>query len=242
MPFITWYLWIAPNVLCALALVIGLRKKCLKTLPVFFSSLAFQVLQTVVGIALIHSHEAYTWNFLFDVVAGEALGLAVIYELAHKMILSHSSVAELLRPLPLWTTAILLLLATVAGALFHPHWQNQVERAAIILSFSTNLVGIGLLLTLLLVTRIMGVCWRSLPAGVALGLGISATVQLAGLVLVGQPGKSFIGDLIQLGSFHLCVMVWLVYLLLPEKRLRTSDTRMTGLIAHSQELQTLVRR
>ena len=243
MPLISWFLFITPNVLCGVALVLALRRKCFNTLPLFCSNLGYFVLQLVVGVALLHFDKAYGWFMLFGGLASNSLELAVVYELSNKLVSRHSSIARLFRPLPRWSAAVLVLLATVAAAFFHPHWQVQEERAALILSFATNFIVIGLLLTLLLITHMVGVSWRGLPAGIALGLGFSATGELAGAALFAQPGRAFAGDLIRLGSWQVCVAVWLVYLLLPERRVnaREAGLRISELGACPQELQKIVR-
>ena len=234
-----WYLWIAPNVLCALAVVPALRRKCYDRLPWFFFNLCYFPLQAAAGIALIRFPLVYRKFVLFSILASAAIALAMIYELAQKLILSHSSLAHLLRPLPRWSAAVLVLLATLAAALFYP--RVQTGQLAMTLSVSTNLIAVGLLLTLVLVAHTVGVSWSTLAAGVALGLGISATGELAGSALFGQPGKAILGDGIRLGSWHVCVLVWFVYLLLPEKAVSTSEAvvQMSQLEPTSQELHRL---
>ena len=240
MPMYVWYLWIAPNVLCAVALIIGFRRKRLHALPWFFSSLGYFVLQAVAGVAVFHSGITYRWFVLFTELASSAFELAVIYELANKLILFHFS-RTAVRLLSRWTLAALLLLATIAAALFYPH--VQVGRVPMTLSLATNLVAVGLLLALLLVTRVVGVSWRRLPAGVAVGQGISATGELAGAALFGQPGRAILGDNIRLVSWHVCVLVWLFYLLLPEKPENVGEAalQISELSAYPQELHKMVR-
>jgi len=186
--------------------------------------------------AVIHSRVVFRWVMLSTELVSSAFQIAVIYELANKLIPFHSSLS-LLRLLSRWTLATLLLLATIAAALFYPH--PTIGRVTMTLSLATNLVAVGLLLALALVTRIVGVSWRSLPAGVAVGLGISATGELAGAALFGQPGMSILGDNVRLISWHVCVLVWLVYLLLPGKPASTREAtrQISELSADPQELQ-----
>jgi hypothetical protein len=219
------------------ALVVEFHKKCLSTLPWFSINLGYVILQAVAEVA-IRPEVAYEWFALIAMLASATLGLAMICELANELILSHSQLA-VLQSLTRWSVALLLLLATVAAALFHPSFRSQIARAALTLNLSANLVAIGLLLALLLVTRTIGVSWRSLPAGVALGLGISAAGDIAGSALYGQRGMFIVGNGIRLCSWYLCVLVWLFYLLMPEKpaETRQSAVQMSKLEPHSRELQ-----
>jgi hypothetical protein len=219
------------------------RKKCLNTLPLFFSFIGFCVLETVAGVS-IRTVAVYNWYLVFTVLASSALELAVIYELANKLILSHSSLAGFLGPLPRWTAAVLLLLATVGAALFPEPVRNRMLQGSVTLDFFHNLVNLGLLLAILLVARIVGVSWPSLPAGVALGLGVSAVGNIAGDLRWGVSGRGFVAECFKLGSWHLSVLVFLFFLLTPDRTLKTSEAslQVLELTPHPQELQRLLRR
>ena len=239
-PFIIWYLWIASPVLCAVALVVALRKKFFSTLPWFVMSLGFYVLKFAVEVSIQSvSDEVYMWIAVFAILVSTLFELAVLYELTNKLILSHSPLARVLGPLPRWGVSVLLLLATVATALFTPPMRLQIVRTYWTLAFFNNMFELTLVLALLLVAHIVGVSLRSLPAGVALGLGICATGGMAGIVMWGQMKTAFATDIIRFAAWHLCVLVWLLYLVLPEKLVNTSEAvaQMSHLEPHSQELQ-----
>ena len=238
MRYLWWYLYIAPNVLCAVALVVALRKRCLNTLPWFVILLGYCALKFPVYVS-IRSDVAYQWFGVFDILVSTPLELAVIYELANKLILSHSSIAGLLGPLPRWTAAALLLLATVATALFPLPMRDHLLRTYTTLSFFNDLIELSLLLALLLVVHIVGVSLRSLPAGAALGMGITDAGGIAGIAVRGQMKTAFATDIIRFCAWHLCVLVWLFYLLMQKEPVdvRQSAMQMSKLEPHSQELQ-----
>jgi hypothetical protein len=120
------------------------------------------------------SDAAYNSVLVLEILVSTLLELVVVYELANKLILSHSSLAHVLGPLPRWSVCLLLLLATVATALFSSPMRVQLLRIYVSLSFFNDLIELSLVLALLLVARIAGVSLRSLPAGAAVGLGIAA--------------------------------------------------------------------
>ena len=247
-PFIIWYLWIASPVLCAVALVVALRKKFFSTLPWFVMSLGFYVLKFAVEVSIQSvSDEVYMWIAVFAILVSTLFELAVLYELTNKLILSHSPLARVLGPLPRWGVSVLLLLATVATALFTPQMRLQLVRTYWTLAFFNNLFEVTLVLALLLVARIVGVSLRSLPAGAALGFGISAAGGMAAIVTWGHWGQiktPFAIDIFRLGCWHLCVLVWLFYLLLPEKPMNANEVvvQMSQLKPHSHELQRFLQR
>jgi len=235
-----WYLSIAPNIVCAVALVVALRRKCFNTLPWFVILLGFYVLKFAVAVSIRSASDVvYDRVLVFGILMSLSLELVVIYEVANKLILSHSPLARVFGPLPRWAVSVLLLLATVASALFSPPTQVQLLRAYGTLSFFDDLIELCLVLALLLVAHIVGVSLRSLPAGVALGLGICAAGGMAGIVMWGQMKTAFATDIIRFAAWHLCVLVWLLYLVLPEKLVNTSEAvaQMSHLEPHSQELQ-----
>ena len=89
--------------------------------------------------------------------------------------------------------------------------------------------------------------WRSLHAGIALGFGISAAGELAGAGVLSEFGKSRGGyiatDLVRMSAFHVCALVWLIYVLFPEKpkSLETSTEQLSEIELRMRELQRIIR-
>ncbi len=77
----------------------------------------------------------------------------------------------------------------------------------------------GLLLALLLFSRFLGLSWRRPAFGIALGLGIVTSVDLAMFALraefTSRAGAEFLNLLIT-GTYLVCVSIWIGYLLAPE--------------------------
>jgi len=254
MRFWIFYFFIAPNVLLAIAMGLFLRRGGRTRYVFFFSSMLFQLgyfLAAIVAYLYALSDPVrLTYVYQWVVTSGLAIGtifeLGVLYELCDKLFLSGLHFWADLRKAFSWIAALLLLSASVISALLA---RLELARAMAVfqtLDFSANLLKIGLLLTLLLFTRVLGISWRSLPVGIALGFGISAVAEVAASALMSQPGQRghFTVDLIRMAAFHVCVLVWLVYILLPEKKKDFDETglRPSELESHIQELQRMVRR
>jgi len=212
---------------------IAFRRKCLSSLPTFFSCLGFYALQSVVYLLILPLCFAFTrvaqlygWILVSSTLAGLSLEIAVIYELWNKVVLSRSSVANIVRPLPRWSAAVLLLVITIVAALLPQNVSNHALQLYSTLSASLNLLNLGLLLILLLVSRLMGVSWGILPAGAALGIAIGDVGDAARSALLNQMGPYFFMDIILEGSSLLAAIVWLTCVLKATKALPSQNTQV----------------
>jgi len=248
------YLNIAPQVVLAAAVVVFLLRRLQVAFPFFFGLMLLQLAYFVAaGLAYTYALSdpvrlsfVYQWVFVSGIGITAILQFGVLYELCDHLLLSKLHFWNDLHILFSWITAFLLLAASVISALL-----ARVEHARLIavfqtLDFSANLIKIGLLLALLLFTRVLGISWRSLPTGIALGFGISATAEMVASALISQPGRhSYVTiDTIRMVAFHVCVLVWLLYILLPQKKKDSGETglQMSDFENHMQELQRMVRR
>jgi hypothetical protein len=125
------------------------------------------------------------------------------------------------RPLFRWLAAVLLLaglgIAAYAGGNTNDRtWflLNVLNRTALILQT-------GLLFSLFGITRYLRLSWRNQTLGIALGLGLFACTDLVGAAIRSQTGAIYntVLNLVSMGAFHVSAVVWLVYLLAPERAL-----------------------
>ena len=81
------------------------------------------------------------------------------------------------------------------------------------------MVQCGLLLSLLLFSRFLGLSWRRPAFGIALGLGVLTSVDLAFSALRAEfnsrAGAQLL-DLLVTGTYLVCVLIWVGYSLAPE--------------------------
>jgi hypothetical protein len=248
MLLLRYCLWIVPNLLCGAALIIAYRKGVHKTLPAFVSLLALAFLNfcVLLVVGLVFPQPVYKWCVVADTVATFVIELVVVYELLSVLVTSRSSLALIFRPLPQWTAGILTLVAVAGTALLRSSAMEQVMTVFRDLDFGLNLIAVGMLFSLVLFTRVLGVSWRSVPAGIALGLGIDAVANVAVAPLLSQWGKAgYIAvDIIRMSAFQVCVLVWCAYLFLPEtvSRTRASNLEVSNLELHLKELQRMMER
>ena len=108
------------------------------------------------------------------------------------------------------------------------------------------MVQCGLLLALLLFSRFMGLSWRRSAFGIALGLGILTSVDLATSALRAEftsaASREFL-NLLVTGTAFVCVSIWIGYLLVPELKPATPTVVPHDEVeTWNRELQHLVSR
>jgi hypothetical protein len=122
---------------------------------------------------------------------------------------------------------------------------ERVMNIFSVLDFSTGVLQVGLLLVLFLFSRILRVSWRSLPVGIAVGLGILGCVQISTAPLFSIFTHRYaVIDVVRMAAFHVCVLVWLGYLIFPgsEPKFKGKPPQETELESWNQELQRMVQR
>ena len=227
MIFLRWYFFIAPNFLLGCCAFLLWRQRLHRIYPIFGAYVGFQLLLFIVLFTTdllilpsITSLEMYRSVLVVGTGIGAVLQVGVVYELACELLLSRSSLANSLRPLLRWSLALALLIATGSSALLPRTSPEPLMLAFQNVNFASNLIAMGLLLALILCARAFGISWRALPAGIALGFGIDASGELCGSallsVLVGHKGY-ITADFIRQVAGHLSVLIWLVYILKPER-------------------------
>ena len=245
------YLWIAPHLLLALCLAGLLRKQAYKAFPIFFSYVVFEeaLFATLMVFYLLvlrslASLTTYRWVLVIGTAVAAMLQLATLYEIANTLILKQWSLARVLRPLLRWAAALFLLIAGATSGLFSQNGMQRVMNVFQVLNFSFSVINLGLLAVLILFTRAFVVSWKSLPAGVALGFGISSSVEMIASTLISVLGKTnYVNlDYLRMAAYHACVLVWLVYTFRGDRAPQFTSQRLqrSDLEAWNQEMQRMV--
>jgi hypothetical protein len=241
------YLIIAPHVLLAAILVLLIRRRLVREFPAFFLYVVSELLQFLVLFTLLRlpsvSGPTYAIGYSVGLAVSTALRFAVLYEIISHILRNHVSSANTWKSILHWTAAGLLLtgalLAAYAGGNdFYPllFVVNVLDRAASILQC-------GLLITLLAFAAYIRLPWRSNTFGIALGLGILASVELANAAIrtyVGFAYSTYL-DYLTMATYHACVLIWIYYLWVPERvPVQTQKLPEQDLEAWNRELQRLI--
>jgi hypothetical protein len=187
----------------------------------------------------------YQWAFVIGLGISALLNLAIVYEVANDLLVSRSVLAPFLKRLLRWIAAFLLLVSAVGSALLTNSSVKRVENIFHVMDLSSNVVLVGLLLVLFLFRKVFLISWRGCTAGIALGFGVFASVELATVALRVEYGKSeIVIDAVSMAAYQVCVLIWLVYLFLPERPPTSTGTGLqtSELESWDQELERLAQR
>lgn len=113
-----------------------------------------------------------------------------------------------------------------------------------VLDRAANILQCGLLIGLFLLSSYLGLSWRSYIFGIALGVGIIASVALAVSAIQSQVGYTYNVYLnyLTMVTYHCSVLIWMFYLLAPERSAQytVKPTPEIDLESWNQELQRLI--
>jgi hypothetical protein len=248
--FFWHYLWLAPHVL-QLGLALFLWRRGLhKEFPVFFAYLVFEACEEFVLYALDVSPSASAESFWL------AFWIGLILEGLIKFALIGEIFARVFRPYPYlgsfgkrmicWAGVALVFVATVAAAyapIDNPSY--RYVSGAHILEQTIYMVECGLILSLFLFAAYFKVAWDNFAFGIALGRGISSSVHLATWAIMASGAlmdSRHVLDFVNLAAYHLCVLIWMYYFLVPQKNATKSAVRLPehDLEVWNRELERLL--
>jgi hypothetical protein len=242
-----YYLWIAPHVLLGVILLLMIRRRLYKQFPIFLLYTAFELFQFTVLLAVFIqsgslADERYRGAFALGTAVSTALRFGIIYEIFTEVFHNYGALSELGRVLFRWATVILLLIG-VALAGTHGTGPDGFLLIVPILDRTVSLMQCGLLLFLFLFSRYFALSWRNYAFGIALGFGILASLELANSAIRSQIGAgSYLLDNLGMAAYHGCVLIWIFYLVAPERNTSPTPKKLPGddLEVWNHELQRLL--
>ena len=223
--FLWKYLWIAPNIfLLALAVVLW-KRGIWRRFPAF---LVFSVVGALVDLAVyaadvLPSVSAVNfWRVEWaSIVIESVLKFIVIGELFSRVVSPYPSVSRLGRIFVSGGGAALVFVATLVAALSRGDSTVRLVSGFHLLAQTAYLVELGLVVIIFLFAAYFGLSWDRISFGVMLGFGVSACEYLASWAIVANADPSAQGrtllDLMDMATYHLCVLFWCYYLLVPGK-------------------------
>jgi hypothetical protein len=248
--FLWHYLWLAPHVLQVVLAVLLWRRGLHRVLPIFFAYTIFEAFEefTLYGMDVLPSVSGEAWWFAFGLglVVEAALKLGVIGELFFHLLGSRATLAKVGSRLISGAGAFLVLLAVLAAAYVptdHPKY-IWTYRSYLFLQ-SLYLIGGGLILFLFVFAAHFKLSWNHRAFGIALGFGVLTCEHLGAWALTASGmlvDKPYLLDFPNMATYHVCVLIWCYYLLIPEKSAKTSTVLLpeNNLDIWNRELERLL--
>lgn len=220
------YLWIAPHALQAALAVMMVRRKLAKAFPAFFMYTVGEVLQFIILFAMHEidavSAHAYTVAWFIGDGVSIVLRFAVVYEIFDHVFSSYPTLKELGAVIFRWATAVLMIVAVVLVGYSTSGEIGWAEILIPIVDRAVSVVQCGLLVLLLLLSRFLNFTWRSYAFGIALGMGLFASVELGISAIRTELGLGVALDklaIVTMAVYHCCVLFWIVALLRPQREI-----------------------
>jgi len=244
------YLWIGPHVLQSVLAVLLWRRGFHRRFPVFFAFLVFGAIEqfTLYSLDILPSVSVGGWwlAFCIGLVIEGFLRLGVMGELFFHLLRSRPAIAKVGGRLITAAGAVLVLLATIAAAYAPVDSQHfAIGYRANLLQQTLYMIECGLILFLFLFTAIFKLTWDRASLGIGLGRGISSSVHLATWAVmasgVSDSNRTHL-DFLNMATYHVCVLLWFYYLLVPQKVVTTSAVRLpeNNLDIWNRELERLL--
>ncbi len=251
-------LLISPHVLLGVLAVILYRRRIYRELPCFFAYALFELFKFVPLFVLYSKPGAgrlYLYGFSATLMVSIALRFGVIDEVSKNLFRDSASLKVAARRALQGVTGLLLMVGVLLG-IYAPGENTARWIAGLsVVNRGAALVQCGLLLSLLLFSRFLGVAWRRAAFGVTLGFGVLTSVDLATSALRAQfTGRAVMefSNLVVTGTYLICVLIWIGYALAPEPEpaflaLGSPNLLSHDLLSHAEvetwntELQHLLR-
>ncbi len=217
-----YYLWIAPHVLQVIVLTLLIKRGLYRKFPVFTAYIAFSIGKFIALLFISHSsiRASYFQWYSFGLSICIALFFGIVWEVFSGVFENQSVLRNVRKPLFRWATIGFLAVAFSFAVYTHRLDTDVMWFSVHVLERSANIVLCGLIVTIFWFSYYLGLSWSRAAFGIALGVGVLCSFELAFSALrsrIGLYGHEAI-DLIDLGIYHSCVVVWLFYLLTPERK------------------------
>jgi len=247
--FLWHYLWVSPNLLLLSLGVLAIRCQIQKEFP-FFVAFCFiapleQLSVYAADISPWITPENFWRIFLAGLVIEGFLKIFLLGEIFGNVFGTYTSVAEFGKSV-IRAVAVALSLCAVAGAAYvrrdNSHWlisgSHVIEQTIFIIES-------GLLLFIFLFASHFRIPWKPRSFGIALGLGVSSCVHLATWAVMANGGmldRRYFLDFLNMATYHVCVLIWVYYLLVPRKTPMTSMVSLpeNNLAIWNRELERLL--
>ncbi len=219
---VTLFLWISPHALLGILVVVLCKRRLYREFPCFFAYVLYEIAEFILLFALRSvpvAGKQYAYAFYATLMLSVAVRFGVIDEVS-KDLFHESQFLKVAARRSLQAVTGLLLVIGVLLAVYAPGDTSLRWIAGVsVVNRGAAVVQCGLLLSLLLFSRFLGLSWRRPAFGITLGLGVLTSVDLAIYALRAEFSNGVwipYLNLVRTGTYLICVLIWIGYSLAPE--------------------------
>ena len=215
--FLWFYLWVAPHLLLAVVAAVMLRSRRHREFPVFFSYLLFEILQFCILFAMsrrliLVSVPTYVEIDLLGRAGSIAFRFGMIQEMLEAPVAHCAPLRTTMARMLRCAAAVLALLATVFIGSAYSWSVCAMIFPAYAINQTLNILQCGLLVLVFLWHRYLGLKMQYFVVGIALGMGLVAGLEpLLHALKDFRAVDSQVVDLLQMGAYHVSVLIWLYF-------------------------------
>jgi hypothetical protein len=217
-----YYLFFAPRVFLVGILLVLWRGKHFRQHPVFFAYITYEIVQFPFDMYMIFASIS-DYRFLEGhtlLLAGSIfLRFGVIYELFQNLSKTYPVLARFSKTV---FRSLIVIFLLISVGLIASSWPGTMHGLNLFTTFvldrGVNMLQLGLLLGLFGIAKSFGLSWRKHVFGITLGLAIYLGVQLIATAVQSEWGYLRAFDYITMAAFHVSVVIWLFYVLIPEPK------------------------
>lgn len=217
------YLWVAPNLLLLVLALLIVRRGLHKKYPAFF---AFTLLSAIAELCVYAADvipsvtpKAFWTTVWASLLIEGPLKFILVGAIFALIFGSYASLARLGRTLIRAVGISLVMAAALAAAYAPKDGHFGIVSGAHMLEQTIYLIEAGLLVFIFSFSSYFHLSWSRPVFGIALGLSFSACVHLATWAVMAnaapEPTQRVILDFLNMGTYHICVLIWFYYLLVP---------------------------
>ena len=216
---IEYVLWPAGLIVQILIMIFMIRRRLLRDFPIFFAYTAFHVFRSCALAAIRYGsgYNSYFYAYWIAQAISTVLAFAVTYELFSHAFRPYTGLRNLGRLLfQLALVGLLFVAVLIAGS--DPGTEaHPAVTVVLLLERSVDVVRVGLVVFLFVVSSYLGLRLRDRVFGIALGFGIYAAVILAAVALRTHLGETVASmySLVRAASYTCALGIWLAYVLAP---------------------------
>lgn len=216
------FLWITPHVLLGVVAAVLYKRRLDREFPCFLAYVLCEIAGFIVLFTLYSipgAGKQYAYAYSARLLLSIVLRFGVIDEVS-KDLFCETQFLKVAARRSLQCVTGLLLVMGVLLAVYAPGGNSARFTAGIfVVNRGAAMVQCGLLLALLLFSRFLGLSWRRPVFGIALGLAVLTSLDLATFALRAAFTSEVARELLNLlitGTYLICVLIWIGYLLAPE--------------------------